>query len=275
MRAHQVAALAAAGAAIAASALGSLWARDSAPAASEGCHVVSHRGDRTTGFTEEGMPALERAVADGAEWLEVDTYATRDNVPYLSHDSTVDRTTAGSGSVDSLTAEQMDAIPLDDGSRQLRADEALQLAKRSDVRILLELRGLGTDPAATMEALAADIEAAGTDRVVVESISAAWLGQMKALLPKVETVLVTYAGSGLPSVGKLRAAHADGSVVDQTIVTDRWLTTMAAARMDVFVYVSNSPTDWSRFAGKVAGDLTDQVPKFIAWATPANCSSRP
>ena len=221
------------------------------------------------------MPALEKAVSDGAEWLEVDTYATRDNVSYLSHDSTVDRTTPGSGSVVSKTAAQMDAIPLDDGSRQLRADEALQLAKRSDRRILLELRGLGTDPAATMDALAASIRAAGTDRVVVESISATWLGQIKALLPKVETVLVTYAGSGLPSVAKLRAAHADGSVVDQTIVTDRWLTTMAAARMDVFVYVSNSPSDWSRFAGKVAGDLTDQVPKFVEWATPANCRPRP
>jgi glycerophosphoryl diester phosphodiesterase len=53
------------------------------------------------------LAALERAVADGADVLEVDAQLTADGVLVLMHDDTVDRTTDGTGRVDALTLAEI------------------------------------------------------------------------------------------------------------------------------------------------------------------------
>ncbi|MBX5440582.1 MAG: glycerophosphodiester phosphodiesterase [Solirubrobacteraceae bacterium] len=56
------------------------------------------------------MYALKRAVAAGADALELDVGATRDDVLVVLHDNRVDRTTNGTGSVNDLTLAQVRAL---------------------------------------------------------------------------------------------------------------------------------------------------------------------
>jgi glycerophosphoryl diester phosphodiesterase len=65
---------------------------------------------------ENTLPGIERALALGADAVEIDVHCTSDGVPVLLHDETVDRTTDGSGNVHELTLAQAQA--LDAGARQ-------------------------------------------------------------------------------------------------------------------------------------------------------------
>src|SRR4051794_37966250 len=79
------------------------------------CLVASHRGLTNapqTRATEDGMVAMRRAVSVGTDILEADARATADDRVMLMHDSTVDRTTNGHGSIRSMTAEQVLALRL-------------------------------------------------------------------------------------------------------------------------------------------------------------------
>ena len=68
--------------------------------------VIAHRGG--AGLRPENtMPAFRHAVALGVDVLEMDVRSTSDGVLVLMHDRTVDRTTNGTGPVDSFTFEQL------------------------------------------------------------------------------------------------------------------------------------------------------------------------
>src|SRR6185503_13899348 len=66
-------------------------------------------GDRANA-PENTMEALAQAVALGADGLEFDVRATRDGVPVLMHDATVNRTTNGRGAVRENTLAELQLL---------------------------------------------------------------------------------------------------------------------------------------------------------------------
>ena len=68
-------------------------------------YVAAHRGSCDK-YPENTMPAFRAAVEAGVDQIELDVRVTRDNELVIIHDSTVDRTTNGTGKVcDKLLAE--------------------------------------------------------------------------------------------------------------------------------------------------------------------------
>ncbi|GIX06174.1 MAG: glycerophosphodiester phosphodiesterase [Candidatus Poribacteria bacterium] len=67
---------------------------------------IAHRGasDRAP---ENTLAAIREAIALGCDAVEFDVRVTRDGVPVLLHDATLERTTDGSGSVAALTWEEL------------------------------------------------------------------------------------------------------------------------------------------------------------------------
>lgn len=68
--------------------------------------LIAHRGWSSL-FPENTVPAFTAATAAGAHEVELDVRVTADGVPVVIHDRTVNRTTDGTGAVDSLTYAQM------------------------------------------------------------------------------------------------------------------------------------------------------------------------
>lgn len=60
--------------------------------------LFGHRGAAAI-LPENTLPSFERAVDDGAEYLELDVHATADGHIVVIHDATVERTTDGIGAV--------------------------------------------------------------------------------------------------------------------------------------------------------------------------------
>lgn len=79
-----------------------------------GVMTAAHRGQWREA-PENSVPAILAAFEDGAEIVEVDVRLTKDGVPVLMHDPTVDRTTDGTGRVADLTLAQLGALRLREG----------------------------------------------------------------------------------------------------------------------------------------------------------------
>lgn len=67
---------------------------------------VGHRGFPTAA-PENTMPSFKEAVRQGFKYIETDVRFTSDNIPVLIHDSTIDRTSNGTGNVSDFTYEEL------------------------------------------------------------------------------------------------------------------------------------------------------------------------
>src|SRR5580692_4117295 len=96
--------------------------------------AISHRGEHLQ-RPENTMPAFEEAIRVGADFMEVDVRTTSDGKLVLSHDSTVDRCTNGTGKVAEMTFDQIEALdagirrgPVFAGVKVPTFDQVLDLA---------------------------------------------------------------------------------------------------------------------------------------------------
>src|SRR5688500_1502405 len=68
--------------------------------------VYAHRGGMALS-PENTIAAFDRGMAEGADGLEFDVRLSRDGVPVVHHDETLERTTNGIGPVSSLTVDEL------------------------------------------------------------------------------------------------------------------------------------------------------------------------
>ncbi|MCM3597132.1 glycerophosphodiester phosphodiesterase [Metabacillus idriensis] len=71
--------------------------------------IFGHRGAAGT-YPENTMPSFKAAIDFGADGIELDVHLSKDGVPVVIHDETVDRTTNGNGFVKDLTFSQLKTL---------------------------------------------------------------------------------------------------------------------------------------------------------------------
>ena len=157
--------------------------------------VIAHRG--ASGHAPENtFAAFQRAVELGATFIETDLHVTRDGRFVAIHDSTVGRTTNGSGEVHEFTLEelrQVDAGMWFDrdfmGERVPTLEEILEFSRKHDVVFYLELKYAavwGMDHAL----VAALQKAQSAPRTIVISFDPATLTPLRRLDPSIMTGLL-------------------------------------------------------------------------------------
>lgn len=68
--------------------------------------IIGHRG--AAGYAPENtLEGIHTAADMGVEWVELDVKLTKDEIPIIFHDETLDRTTNGSGNVADKTLEEL------------------------------------------------------------------------------------------------------------------------------------------------------------------------
>ena len=63
--------------------------------------IIGHRGLKDL-YPENTIQSISAAYELGLDWVEVDVKISKDKIPFLLHDDTLDRTTTGSGLANSL-----------------------------------------------------------------------------------------------------------------------------------------------------------------------------
>lgn len=80
--------------------------------------VAAHRGDWRNA-PENSLQAFENAVRLGVDIIELDLALTRDSVVVIMHDTTIDRTTNGSGKPEQYTLAELKKLRLKNGMGHL------------------------------------------------------------------------------------------------------------------------------------------------------------
>jgi len=103
--------------------------------------VVAHRG-ASAYEPENTLRAVRRALTLGAPAVEVDIRRTKDGTLVVLHDETVNRTTDGTGSVGSMTLEELRAFDAGMGERIPTLTEVFGTV-RGKASLVLELKERG------------------------------------------------------------------------------------------------------------------------------------
>lgn len=234
--------------------------------------AVAHRG-YSNAAPENTLAAIAAAIAVGVAYIEIDTHATRDGVPVIMHDATVDRTSDGSGAVAELTAAEVTALdagswfsPAFAGQRVPTLGAVLDLIRGSGSRLLMEVKlGQSRDQVAAM---LAEIETRSmADEVVVQSFD--------------EQVLRTARELGFDRpLGLLRSWPDDDPVtaakaVDaaaynprEQAVLDRpdLVASLHDAGIAIMPWTVNDPASWRALAELgVDGIITDRAGQYEGW----------
>jgi len=114
--------------------------------------AVSHRGAAAVA-PENTLAGVSAGVDAGAPYIEVDIRATKDGVLVLMHDSTVNRTTDGSGAVGDLFWDYVRRLDASarfgtefKGERVPRLDNILEYMKGKPSKLVLEVKSPGRYP---------------------------------------------------------------------------------------------------------------------------------
>lgn len=68
--------------------------------------IIAHRG-ASSYAPENTLPAFEKAIKQEADAIELDVRLTKDNVPVVCHDATINRTSNGKGYIHQLTVDEL------------------------------------------------------------------------------------------------------------------------------------------------------------------------
>lgn len=68
--------------------------------------AIAHRG-YSAKYPENTIAAYEASIDVGFSHIEVDVHLSRDEVPVIMHDKTVDRTTNGTGLINAYTLKEL------------------------------------------------------------------------------------------------------------------------------------------------------------------------
>ncbi len=220
------------------------------PPTDTGILIIAHRGFPRL-FPENTIPAITGAFDVGADAVEFDVRLSKDSVPVLMHDATVDRTTDGTGEVNSLTLAQLQALNACWRFRRsvppcpVPTLESALAAARGRGRLVIELKD--PFPYSLVGRVLADLRHQGmVDQVLLTSFNYDMVKAIRALAPGIP---VGYINSGLPGALRLYdiAALGRSAVMprDSVLLADtgaaRTLMRIAVAnRMDVVTWTAQS-----------------------------------
>lgn len=112
---------------------------------------VAHRG-HSIAYPENTLQAFRKAIELGIEMIECDVNITRDGHLVMMHDTTLDRTTNGTGKVSASTWEEIQRLdaggkfkPEFAGVRIPSTEETLLLYKESGTLSCFEVKGADAD----------------------------------------------------------------------------------------------------------------------------------
>lgn len=146
--------------------------------------IVAHRG--ASGHEPENtLRAVRRAIEVGADAVEVDVRLSKDGIPVVIHDESVDRTTNGQGKVRDMTAAELRELDAGKGERIPLLEEVLDEVK-GRVALFLELK----EPEAIVPALRLVRERGMHDQVFFVSFDGSTLILVKEKMPEAHTGLI-------------------------------------------------------------------------------------
>ncbi|SFL60490.1 glycerophosphoryl diester phosphodiesterase [Gracilibacillus orientalis] len=230
---------------------------------------VAHRG-ASAHAPENTMAAFQKGVDMKSDYIEIDVQMTKDGELVVIHDTTVDRTTNGTGPVGDLTLEEIRR--LDAGSwfseeftgEKIPAFEEVLDAFRGKVGILIELKSPELYPGIEEQVAEAlkerNMNLPNNEKIIIQSFNHDSMKRSKAFLQAIpHGVLAGMSWSDVTDEQLAAfATYADYFNPNQNIVTPDLIDRVHAVDMQIMPYTSRSQEQADRlFHLGVDGIITD------------------
>ena len=238
----------------------------------EAAFIVGHRGDRAEA-PENTMSSLELAM-DELDFVETDVQLSRDGVPVLFHDTTLERVTGDPRSVGELDLADLQRLDVGAwygrehaGERMPTLDEFLAaLAQRESARALVELKADWTPD--EVRGVVDLVERHGLrGRVVLQSFSLETLFAVQRVSPTTPRIMLIreLPADPVPLAERLGVIGFGTTAASVTAVPGA-LEAAHAAGIAVLCYTLNSHEKWEEVSALgVDGIITDQPSELDAW----------
>lgn len=259
--------------------------------------VYAHRGGAALA-PENTIAAFDNGLALGADGLEFDVRLSRDGVPVVHHDPTLERTTSGQGDLAAFTADELARLDAGhhfarDGAFPFRG-QGIGIPRLDDVvrrypgiPLIIEMKGAS---AALAEAVVDVVRKADAlDRAILASFKRGTLLAARRAAPGVRTGATTFevrsalcrAWFGLsprkPAYAGLQLPEKSGWL---RVVSPRFVRAVGRAGLPVAVWVVDDEADMRRLLEwGVTGIITDRPDRAVrqvgSWKVPTRqpCSS--
>lgn len=221
--------------------------------------VIAHRG--AAGVRPENtLAAMQKAIEDGADWVEIDVQETADGEVVVLHDSDFMKLAGVDLKIWDATLDDLATIDIGSwfgpeyGSERTPTLRQVLDVARGRSRVLIELKYYGHD-VMLEERVARIVEAAGmVDQIAVMSLKYPAVQKMKALRPEWRVGLLAAV-----AIGDLTALDADFLAVNEGIATPHLMRQARTAGKDVYVWTVNDPLVMSAMTSLgVQGLITDE-----------------
>jgi len=218
---------------------------------------IGHRG--AAGHAPENtLAAIQKGIALGVDFVEIDVRRTADGVLVVLHDETVNRTTNGKGRVDRLSLQEVKKFNAGNGEHIPTLEEVLKVAAgKAGLMVELKVKGMAQR---TVEVVH---EAGFRDPVIYASflhdelkhVRTAHSGvSLMMLFSSLSRASVARAVKYGPSYVGLRHDKATRPLVDA----------FHRADLLVFVYTADAPSDIQRALSFDVDGVISNFPERIA-----------
>ena len=243
--------------------------------------ISAHRGGVALA-PENTLASFRRGMEFKPDFLELDVHLTRDGIPVAIHDSTIDRTTNGSGRVVNFTFAELQqfnaAAKFTGGPVEKQGipsfGQVLDLVQDTDLRLEVEVK-----PTAD------GLRYAGIEQKVVDDLAARnMLGRarilafefdtllrVKAIHPQMQTIALlslaylgdTSAYEPVAALNHIQTMKADGIGVNKDLVTAALVEEAHRRALRVGVWTVDAEEEMARFIALGVDSITTNRPDVL------------
>ena len=220
--------------------------------------VVAHRG-ASADAPENTLAAIELAIDQGADWVEIDVQETRDGEIMVIHDSDLKRVGGSNLTVFDSTLADLQSVDIGSWKDPSFSDQRIPTLRQvlalceNRIKLVIELKYYGREQ--KFEELVADLvdEAGMQDQMIIMSLSYAGIQKMKSLRPNWMVGLLSSV-----TMGDITRLDSDFFAVNATFTTRAFVKRTHKRDRKVMVWTVNDPISMSAMMSKgVDGIITD------------------
>lgn len=216
----------------------------------DGFVVIAHRG--ASAYTPENtLVAFRKAVELKAEMIELDVLMSKDGIPVVFHDGTLDKTSNGTGNVSDYTLEELKKLDagswFSDEYKETRIptlEEVLEFAKgKIALNIEIKTEAVTDNLRGGVEEKAIELvrKYEMDDYIIFSSFDYRAVKHLKELAPDLSTALL-YENKQSGDRGPfhlITTLRADAFNCSYRQLTEDWMNQLKSNEIPVFVYTVN------------------------------------
>jgi glycerophosphoryl diester phosphodiesterase len=230
---------------------------------------IAHRG-ASGEYPENTRVAFEKAIAAGADMIEIDCQLSRDGHVVVFHDEKLKRTAGVAGAVRSKTLAQLKKLDIGrwrrsafKGEKILTLEEALETIA-GNVDLCLELKSFpGSAPGMEIKILFILSHYDYLERTILASFDYRCMARLRELAPEARLGVIYGAGVTEDPILAARSMGAASIHVQKQLASREFLRQSWDEGLDVYVWTVNEVRDIEAFAGLGVQGLISDFPERL------------